>query len=317
VNEFAEKNDSETQRHVMKAFLDTLDSYCTSHFALEEQFMEEALYPMLHVHKDTHIGMKEAVFQTKMHLVDGTLTDPYTHIVNLSVGWLSGHIAKDDMYFSLYCKNKDKDLGRFYMGRRCEIMSSADEFLCEGKVESVEKSEVAIMNHDGNMALLQLGDAVKVLTYSESNEDCQIFHANVRSSTPDTLLLYSAAAIKLADNQRNFFRVETSLPGTLVCEGKALSIVVLDVSTGGLMIEVDEELPMRKVARIKFAAEKHNFEEPCLVTRKINLPNATRNTYGIKFISLGNTQADWISSFVLHQQALARRRSEKKDSEEA
>jgi hemerythrin len=316
VNEFAAKNDADTQRHVLKVFLDTLESYCASHFSLEEDLMEQWNFPMLELHRDMHSSLKLAVYQMKMHLVDGSLSEPYQNIVNLSVNWLNNHIIKEDQVFATYHKNMDRDLGKFFLGRRCEIMSTNDEFLCEGIIDGVDKSEVSVHSKEGTLALLNVGDAIKALTFADTNEECQAFTANVRSSAPGILRLFGAYAVKQADNQRNFFRVQTRIPGTLFYDGKPLQVAVLDISTGGLMVEVEEDLSLRKVVRIKFNARNHNFEEPCIVTRKINLPNATKNTYGIKFISLGNTQSDWISSFVLQQQAMARRKSETKDIEE-
>jgi len=267
--------------------------------------MGDNQYPLKEYHAEMHRNLRQAVKTINRQLEENSLPEPYENIISFSDDEFIKHVAQEDLKFFDYFKNKDNMLGKYFLGRRCGIQSASGELLGSGKVESIAKNDVVISNTTGLPLPLNINDSLKISTFSDQQE-AQAFTANVYQHDSEIIRLFNAVAI-MAANQRMNFRISTNIQATLQYEKETFRVNILDVSSGGLMVESGKPLALHKVVLIKFTLQNYRFEEHCIVTRAIGGDEAA-NTYGIKFISLSSSVSDKLNSFIFQQQAIARRK---------
>lgn len=117
--------DEEKDRAVVERVVSDLLDYTYSHFAFEEELMEEAGYPNIVVHRETHDAFRERVDTLRGRFEQGE--DIAAELCVLLKTWLLGHIAEDDRSYADHVREKlpriehsrqggwlDKTLKRFF-----------------------------------------------------------------------------------------------------------------------------------------------------------------------------------------------------------
>ena len=78
--------------------IDEMVDYTLSHFAFEEELMEEAGYPFCHAHKRVHEIFTRRVAEYRMRFQAGE--DVADELKNMLSRWLFNHIRNDDKAYS-------------------------------------------------------------------------------------------------------------------------------------------------------------------------------------------------------------------------
>ncbi|MDJ0741101.1 MAG: bacteriohemerythrin [Gammaproteobacteria bacterium] len=91
-------------RRVVGAVLHDLVDYTYSHFAFEEALMEEADYPLLAVHQETHVAFRDRVDGLQRRFDSGD--EVVGELAELLKTWLLGHIAEDDRSYADLVREK-------------------------------------------------------------------------------------------------------------------------------------------------------------------------------------------------------------------
>ena len=302
INRFALENDEDVTEKVLLSFLDRLWEYCIYHFTLEEKMMRDNDYPLLDYHVGLHQSLRWVVTDIKSEIMGGTLKEPYTTVVRMSTDWLNEHIAKHDLSFFSYCKNKDFDLNKSMLGKVCEISTLSNEMLGVGRIESVDNNRIDISHSTGKILALELNDIVKISSAGKGS--FQAFLAMIFHTAPDLLKLFNATVLKTA-NDREFFRVKADMEASLWVESELRPATIVDISAVGMMLATDEPLDISQLVKVEFVAQNTHFVEFCKVIRAVRRVEAPDN-YGLAFESMTNTQSDKLISFLFKEQAMNR-----------
>lgn len=96
------------ERMAVAEVIDELVDYTMSHFAFEEELMEEAGYPFSHAHKRVHEIFGKRVMEYRMRFQAGE--DVTDELRNMLARWLFNHIRGDD---KAYADSVKKHLNQF------------------------------------------------------------------------------------------------------------------------------------------------------------------------------------------------------------
>lgn len=96
------------ERLAISEVIDELVDYTMSHFAFEEELMEEAGYPFSHAHKRVHEIFGKRVMEYRMRFQAGE--DVGDELRNMLSRWLFNHIRGDD---KAYADTVRKHLNQF------------------------------------------------------------------------------------------------------------------------------------------------------------------------------------------------------------
>lgn len=96
------------ERIAVAEVIDELIDYTISHFAFEEELMEEAGYPFSHAHKRVHEVFAKRVTEYRMRFQAGE--DVTDELRNMLARWLFNHIRGDD---KAYAESVKKHLNQF------------------------------------------------------------------------------------------------------------------------------------------------------------------------------------------------------------
>lgn len=88
----------EEVNHIMLELVD----YTCSHFAFEEELLEESNYDATDIHKETHKAFTDEIHRLKQRLKDGE--DIVQETADLLKSWLLQHIMHDDQSYSRHVK---------------------------------------------------------------------------------------------------------------------------------------------------------------------------------------------------------------------
>jgi len=303
ISDFAKNNNEKSSSHVSLAFLDDLADYCGNHTMFEERLMEEHRYPLAVYHEDLHKKLRNDIRIIRAQIANKQ-SNPYMSIIEFSVEWLNVHVADDDLTFFSYCRNMNYDLGEYFVGRKCEVLTKNNEYLGDGMIENVEKNTVIITNAKDVRIPAQLNDIVKITSLC-GQRGTQTFIATVYYSTTEALKLFNATIIQ-TENKRTHFRVLTDLDATLRLENKKQHARITDLSAGGLRIETEIALKTNQSLPIEFTIQNSRLMVLCKVVRVLR-GAGSMNEYGLKYEFLSNADTDKIFSYVLNRQILARR----------
>ena len=302
INSFALENDENVTEQALLSFLDRLWEYCIYHFTLEEKMMRDNDYPLLNYHVGLHQSLRWVVTEIKGEIIEGALKTPYTSVIRMSTDWLNEHIAKHDLSFFSFCKNKDFDLNKNMLGKVCEISTLSNEMLGVGRIESVDNNRIDISHSTGKILALEINDIVKVSSAGKGG--FQAFLAMIFHTAPGILKLFNAAVVKTA-NDREFFRVKTDMEAVLWVDSEPQPATIVDISAVGMMLATDEPLEISQLVKVEFVAQNTGFEEFCRVVRAVRRVEAADN-YGLAFETMTNSQSDKLISFLFNRQAMNR-----------
>ncbi|MCW1981470.1 hemerythrin [Xanthomonas arboricola] len=87
------------QRLAVSDVIDELIDYTLSHFAFEEELMEEAGYPFSHAHQRVHAVFAKRVDDYRLRFQAGE--DVSDELRNMLSRWLFNHIRGDDQAYAL------------------------------------------------------------------------------------------------------------------------------------------------------------------------------------------------------------------------
>jgi hemerythrin len=96
------------ERIAVGEVIDELVDYTMSHFAFEEELMEEAGYPFSHAHKRVHEIFGKRVMEYRLRF--GAGEDVTDELRNMLARWLFNHIRGDD---KAYADSVKKHLNQF------------------------------------------------------------------------------------------------------------------------------------------------------------------------------------------------------------
>jgi len=91
--------DARHDRINLEAVLDELVDYTVFHFEKEEQYMEQAGYPALEVHRRVHAELTEQVFAIRRKVVASAQTELGDEVLAFLSNWLQEHILKTDALY--------------------------------------------------------------------------------------------------------------------------------------------------------------------------------------------------------------------------
>ena len=308
VNDFADETDENASIHTVITFLENLENYCEVHFNYEEAIMQKHSYPLTNYHSDLHRDLKRTLKKMKSQVEQRELSNPYQNVISVCTQWLHNHVSWEDLTFINFYKNRGYSLGDHFVGRKCELTTIDNKPLGTGNIQSVLGSQVVVENTTNSAIPLRLNEMIKVASLSDQQEN-QTFIARVFYSTPEVIKLFNATLIQTINNRKNV-RVPIALDATILTvvadEVEALPVTILDVSIGGLLIELSQKLEIGDIVNVSFEAQGISFNEPCEIVRILKAGSSS-NIYGVKFLSLTASDADKINSFVFSSQAIIRR----------
>jgi len=106
-------------------------------------------------------------------------------------------------------------------------------------------------------------------------------------------------------NKRAFFRVGTKLDAVLRIGNRRYNAIVVDISTGGMQIESDRELPVNEIILVTFELDNHRMTAFCKIVRAAKGVDL-EYLYGCKYDYVSKPDMKRICSFIFDTQALER-----------
>ncbi|MDR0490814.1 MAG: bacteriohemerythrin [Oscillospiraceae bacterium] len=304
INTFAEENDEHASADVVMDFLGSLLKYCDYHFGCEEAIMIQYGYPLVEYHTGIHRDLTQTVKKTMDRLSCGDVAAPYDSVISFSTEWLNNHIARDDLSFLSFYKNRDYDLSENFLGKQCIISKLNNEIVGIGKITSIKGNEVVISHNVEKRMPLESNDMAKI-TASSSQSGTQMFIAKAYYSGLGEVKLFNATII-MTLNRRQHFRVSTDIEAALWLGNKAYPATIANIGAGGVLVDTYQQLEPSQLAKVEFVAENNRFLEECRETNTIKRVGAP-NSYGMHFTSMGSGQFDKLTTYVFNRQTLIRR----------
>ena len=304
INTFASENNERASNSTSMAFLGDLAKYCDYHFTCEEEVMAEYDYPLIAFHKDIHINLTNTVKKIIGDLSKNAMKDPYTTIISFSADWLNNHIARDDLSFLSFYKNRDYDLSENFLGKQCSVSKLNNDLIGMGRIKSVFKNEVIIEHKAKKRLPLELNDMVKVST-SSSLSSIQMFIAKVYYSGPEEIRLFNATVI-MTLNRRKFFRVTTDIEAVLWLDDKSYPVTIVNLGAGGVLINSQQPIDSSQQIKLEFVVENKQFSEVC---KEIHVEKrvGVMNIYGLEFTDMQDAQQDKLINYAFNRQTLLQR----------
>ena len=325
VNSFAEKHDENVPKETLLTFVDNLWEYCKFHFIAEEDMMRNNNFPLLDHHVNLHKSLEKLVITKKDEISKGILKNPFAEIIRLSTDWLNDHIARYDLAFFSFNKNKDYDLSKHMIGRMCEISTMNNELVCVGTIESIVKNEVVISHNTGMTLPIELNDIIKVSSSSSSpplsspteeeppmkdmaaapeRRAFQAFIAIVYYCSPDVVKLFNASIIK-TKNDREYFRVKVDMAAALWIGAESFPATIVDISATGMKMAAYQPIELCETVTVGFVVQNNTFMESCKILRAVKQVDGS-NCYGVSFESMSEKQSGKLITFLFNKQALIR-----------
>ena len=304
INTFADENNERTSNSIIMKFIDSLMEYCNYHFTCEEDVMKENDYPLAAYHNDIHTKLTNTVKKISSDLRRNALKNPYISAVSFSADWLNNHIARDDLSFLSFYKNKDYDLSENFLGRQCSVSKLNNELIGMGRITSIHKNEVVIEHLAKKRLPLELNDMVKVSSSSSLNS-IQMFIAKVYYSMREEIRLFNATVI-MTLNRRKFFRVTTGIEAVLWLDNKSFPATIINLGAGGVLVNTHCQLDPSQEITLEFVVENKQFSEVCKeihTTKRVG----DMNSSGLEFIAMRDVQQDKLINFAFNRQTLIKR----------
>ena len=305
INTFSEEHNETAKDTVVTEFLDALLQYCGYHFSCEEALMRQYEYPLVDFHISIHNELTKTVLKVRGQVKKGEIEDPYTAVIGFATEWLNDHIARDDLTFLSFYKNRDYDLSENFRGRRCMISRFSDnEILGIGRIREIRKNEVYISNSSDAKLPLALNDSVKVMT-STPQSGTQMFIAKTFYSGIDELKLFNATVV-MTINSRKHFRVASDIEATLWIGDEQYPAKIINIGPGGILLNTYQALEPSQTVKVGFVVENNRFLEVCQernTIKRIRSPNS----YGMQFTDMEPKQYERLITYVFNRQTLVRK----------
>ncbi|MCL2099516.1 MAG: HD domain-containing protein [Oscillospiraceae bacterium] len=297
----ADNNAGKTSQNMLLELLDNLKISCETHFMLEEKIMEENQYPLTGHHKSAHEKLSGIIIETTGKIKTDDPEIFRKKIVEFCSEYLSLHIIREDLAFISFYKNKYYNLGAHFAGKNCVISNMNGDVLGEGRIESVNCSDVVIENKGSLKIPADINDILKISSFFEDHES-QTFVAKVYYSDRKAIKLFSATIIPSVNNRKHF-RVPVRIEAEAHFSKETSPVVIADISAGGMMLEMRQNFEAGEVINVEFTINNSRVNTPCKIMRAEKNADAP-NVYGVKFMSLKKADADNIHLFIFNRQIL-------------
>ena len=306
INDFASQNPEQVSDDNILLFLDKLYEYCNFHFKEEEKLMSINKYPLLEYHSKIHKELTKTVINTREQLQRKEICVQYKMIVNFCLQWLNNHIAAEDLLFVNFSRNKHYSLEKNFINRKCEIVSTDNQFLGIGRIRSIEGNYVIIENSSRFRVPVKFNDLIKVLSVSPETNKTQTFVAFVFYATAEKIKLFSPTIIQTKNN-RKYFRVQLSnTDATITFNECEFPAQIDNISEGGLKIHTQKELTFDNIIKVQFVLQNTVFKGFYKVVRVEKKQHDAFN-YGLELTDMDKELYKKVAIFAFNKQCMLRK----------
>lgn len=205
------------------------------------------------------------------------------------------------------------------VGNLCEIKTEQNDLLVVARVESIDPEDDARITiisaqEDERLPLLGYNTPVKIISFA-SKQGFLLMRGNVYISTASMLTLVNVHTAQ-GYERRKYFRLNTNTMATAVLqhenaaleevEEEVLTLVVYDISLGGIRIGSDRTLNPGDLLLTTFQLMDKKMEFCCRVCREITLKRSIpgQKQYGCEFVSFSNRQIDQLCNILFRLQRI-------------
>lgn len=305
INDFANQQVENVTELDTLLFLDKLHDYCDFHFKEEEALMIKNDYPLLEHHAKLHNELKQTVKRTQEKIKNKETEIPHGTIINFCLHWLNEHIAKQDLIFVNFMKNRHYTLDKKFINRSCEIMTINNRFLGIGRIKSIGENFVVIENTTKASIPLHFNDLVKITSLSTKTNKTQTFVAVVYYSHAGIIKLFNPTIIQ-TENKRQYFRVPlNNTQATVEINNQAFSAQIVDINEAGLQITAQTNLQLDDIVKANFELQNSEFTATYKVVRVIQ-KKQNEILYGLQLEEIDEESYKQIAMFVFNKQCMLR-----------
>lgn len=304
INAFAIESDLDTDNDEIVGFIDRLAEYASTHFDDEERLMRDCDYPLAQHHTNIHAELKDELAEMRNRLLSGAVDQPMLTVLDFVRDWLNLHMAKEDLSFFTFYRDRESLDDESLAGWGCEVMAMDGALLGAGVVAGADGRTLVVDGYVG--AMVEPNDIVKLVVNAESG--AQVIIARVLDVGVDadggtgggTLRLFHAKRVN-STVERKYVRVPTEVKATFISNGRAIYINVADISVGGLLVETDVELAKGDEIQVEFSILNDQFMLRCAVM-SVSVCESGGYRYGCEFLAIEPWQLELISEYVFARQ---------------
>ncbi len=205
------------------------------------------------------------------------------------------------------------------VGNLCEIKTEQNDLLVVARVESIDPDDNARMTivsaqEDERLPLVAYNTPVKVISFA-SKQGFLLMRGNVYISTTSMLTLVNVHTAQ-GYERRKYFRLNTNVVATAVLqhenigpddsEEEAMTLMLYDISLGGIRIGSNRELNPGNLLLTTFELMDRKMEFCCRVCREI-VPRRVvpgQKQYGCEFVNFSTRQIDHLCNILFKLQRI-------------
>lgn len=211
------------------------------------------------------------------------------------------------------------------IGNICEIKTEQNDLLVVARVKSIDSNDTGRINlvsaqDDERLPLLAYNTPVKIVSFA-SQQGFLLLRGNVYISTDEILTLVNVNSTQ-GYERRKYFRLNTNTTASAVVQHKysntsteeeVLTLVLYDISLGGIRIGTSKALKPGDLLLTTFELMDKKMEFCCRVCREISAKRALPNEkqYGCEFVGFSTRQIDQLCNILFKLQRIEIKRRKK------
>lgn len=186
-------------------------------------------------------------------------------------------------------------------GTFCEIKrESGYVVICTGNIVSMDAEQIVLKN---KVSFMPAENFRGIITILSQNRGLQVFKADVKQITADTVLLENLQRIVNAD-RRTGYRIAVGLPALVTIDsepGVGYDTIIQDMSVSGISISIHKVFKIDDIIRVQFPLDPENSHvcvADCNIVRTIGSVNYSMRRYGCEFTNMSDSDRQLINAYL-------------------
>jgi len=183
----------------------------------------------------------------------------------------------------------------------CEIKSETGyAVICTGNIVSFERDLIVLKNI---VSFMKADNFKGIITIISKNRGLQVFKADVKQITADSVVIDNLQRIVNAD-RRAGYRMAVGLPALVTIDsepGVGYDTIIQDMSVSGISISVHKSFKIDDIIRVQFPLDPENSHicvADCNVVRTIGSVNYSMRRYGCEFSEVSASDRQLINAYL-------------------
>lgn len=186
-----------------------------------------------------------------------------------------------------------------YLNSPCEMRSMDGRLILLGYISAVTEEGLEIAGKDDRLPIIHCNTTVRVNLFN-SVSGFRVMVGKIYLST-ETFIRVVGLQSAAEYEKRNFFRVKTELPCSVLPDGEnedaSFPVTVEDMSLGGLFFRCEQDLEKGQKLTVRLALYGTELALACRMIRKKDA-SSPQHGYGCAFLDNTGSQLDLICKYL-------------------